>query len=935
SYSSFIRHFAELAQEETCAMFCAGAELDKSADESWERDLWMAIIGYVKSKFLGPVTYAADWRTYRSIPFWDAVDVIGINAYFPPWVPGHHHPPDEPDVKNLSQEWKLNYIPEIEAFRDSLNLPDSVKPVIFTEIGYRSITGCATGPWDDTTLGSYDETEQRNCYIAGMHSFLGKPWFAGWFWHEWTTDHNQGGTGDLSYSPKDKPAQEVLRRWFAAIGTQRCITFTPRVWDKDCYRSGEAEQSLAKLAATGAEWVSILPQGWMDTVNTAAVVVRDTSNESPFSPTDSSLMKVIAWARESHNLRVVLKPHVDTRRGAFRFDHNPQGAVRQGWFNSYTDFIRRYARMAEQESCELFCVGCELDGTTDETADIERWQNQVIPAVRQEYSGPITYTRMGLGGTVLLNLWEDLDFVGVDAYFQLFPKELYPSYGDARDTWDEQTPKVSHVLTNDSLCGWEDKWLDSLKTLRQATDKPIIFPEIGYQPLDSSAWLGARPTHHNWIRQCSGTSLDLYSVCFPEYTITGFAVGDTGIILRTLDGGGSWDSLPVDGVRRVSLRCVQFPVNVRVGFAVGFATDSGGMVLRTTNRGDVWTRQMIHWPQGPAPFLWSVGFSEDSTVGFAVGNSGCLLKSTNVGADWYPQSSGTTADMRSIHFPCADTGFIVGDSGIVLRTTDAGSTWNRCSSGTGAALRAVCFSSSRIGYAVGDSGLYLRTFDGGDNWSRVRRSWTNATHIALAVPRNKAADSSVYVSDDIGNILRVDSVDTSWVIDGGRQAKPTRQRINSICFPDSLVGYAVGDSGVILKTREGGRNRIDFNEMRNCYEAAFRALWRSKEALNPIPWFYGFHWYDWWIQPEPKGVDHEVWLESMTMQQKPAQETLEVWFAARPADPGPFGHHVRHYPTGSLDVVVPQNGRVNVPLVLFRLESRSWEGGGPADQARL
>ncbi|MBM3323977.1 hypothetical protein FJY69_10945, partial [candidate division WOR-3 bacterium] len=369
SYSSFIRHFAELAQEETCAMFCAGAELDKSADEPWERDQWMAIIGYVKSKFLGPVTYAADWRAYRSIPFWDAVDVIGINAYFPLSDDTEPYPLSD-TVKYLAGFWRNRWIPEIEGFRNAHNWADTVKPIIVTELGYRSIEDCYRYPWDEQLAAPYDGRMQRHCYIAGLHSLLGKPWFAGWFWHEWTTDPNQGGTEDLSYSPKDKPAQEVLRRWFAAIGTQRCITFTPRVWDKDCYRSGEAKQSLAKLAATGAEWVSILPQGWMDTVNTESVVVRDTGVESPFSPTDSSLMNVIAWARESHNLRVVLKPHVDTRRGAFRFDHNPQGAVRQGWFNSYTDFIRRYARMAEQESCELFCVGCELDGTTDETADI-------------------------------------------------------------------------------------------------------------------------------------------------------------------------------------------------------------------------------------------------------------------------------------------------------------------------------------------------------------------------------------------------------------------------------------------------------------------------------------------------------------------------------------------------------------------------------------
>ncbi|MCX6844774.1 MAG: hypothetical protein NTX53_21130, partial [candidate division WOR-3 bacterium] len=66
-----------------------------------------------------------------------------------------------------------------------------------------------------------------------------------------------------------------------------------------------------------------------------------------------------------------------------------------------------------------------------------------------------------------------------------------------------------------------------------------------------------------------------------------------------------------------------------------------------------------------------------------------------------------------------------------------------------------------------------------------------------------------------------------------------------------------------------------------------------------------------------------------------AEDVVTNWFGARPQDPGPTGHHVRHYPTGSLDVVVPAGGKVNTPLVLCQLESHNWEEGGSADSARL
>ena len=57
------------------------------------------------------------------------------------------------------------------------------------------------------------------------------------------------------------------------------------------------------------------------------------------------------------------------------------------------------------------------------------------------------------------------------------------------------------------------------------------------------------------------------------------------------------------------------------------------------------------------------------------------------------------------------------------------------------------------------------------------------------------------------------------------------------------------------------------------------------------------------------------------------------WDALLPHDT--LAWMARHYPTGGLDVVVPASGKVNVPLVLCRLESHNWEEGGSADSARL
>ena len=44
---------------------------------------WRALIAEVRQHTDAPLTYAANWTDYRQVPFWDALDIIGIQAYFP------------------------------------------------------------------------------------------------------------------------------------------------------------------------------------------------------------------------------------------------------------------------------------------------------------------------------------------------------------------------------------------------------------------------------------------------------------------------------------------------------------------------------------------------------------------------------------------------------------------------------------------------------------------------------------------------------------------------------------------------------------------------------------------------------------------------------------------------------------------------------------
>ncbi len=94
------------------------------------------------------------------------------------------------------------------------------RPVLFTEVGYKSATGAAIEPWVWPERGrdlTADPATQANAYEAFFETFWHRPWFAGayfWKWHPWPewpalTDH----TG---FTPQGKPALAVLSRWYAA-----------------------------------------------------------------------------------------------------------------------------------------------------------------------------------------------------------------------------------------------------------------------------------------------------------------------------------------------------------------------------------------------------------------------------------------------------------------------------------------------------------------------------------------------------------------------------------------------------------------------------------------------------------------------------------------------------------------------------------------------
>ncbi|MDA7558434.1 glycoside hydrolase, partial [Flavobacteriaceae bacterium] len=81
SYTTFIMEYAMLAESTKTEIFCIGTELE--AFVKYDSKYWLGLIKKIKSVYSGKLTYAANWDEYYKIPFWDQLDYIGIDAYFP------------------------------------------------------------------------------------------------------------------------------------------------------------------------------------------------------------------------------------------------------------------------------------------------------------------------------------------------------------------------------------------------------------------------------------------------------------------------------------------------------------------------------------------------------------------------------------------------------------------------------------------------------------------------------------------------------------------------------------------------------------------------------------------------------------------------------------------------------------------------------------
>jgi len=365
-----------------------------------------------------------------------------------------------------------------------------------------------------------------------------------------------------------------------------------------------------------------------------------------------------------------------------------------------------------------------------------------------------------------------------------------------------------------------------------------------------------------------GQGKNIYGADF--YGNTGIAAGTQGWIARTTNGGVSWDSIG-SSAGTTALWNASFgdANNVYIG-------GNSGLVLKSVNGGLNWTTAGS--PSGNAN---RTIFALDANTVFAGSLNGIIYKSTNGGSSWSPISTGsTTSIIFGIYFFNASTGIITGGSGYVRYTTDGGTNWNMPPI-TVIASEARIFTRKNPDeiYILGSTTSLYKSTDYGLNWTIIPyqypgqplglasntmdisgsticiggvngllnlsinsgTSWTAISNVLNSINfYDIAYHSPTGMVWAVGNtptgtnnsIIFSTNRGSSWSV----QPTISGADIRSIWMLDNNTGWGVGQSGMVIKTTNGGSSWTQINNV----PSGSQTLIRTQFINVNTGWVFGY-----------------------------------------------------------------------------------------------
>ena len=199
-YYRWIRHYALMAEIYQMDILCLGVELSEATNTHPQK--WEILIQKIRGIYSGKITYAANWgNEFEDLAFADKLDYIGINCYYPLSKKVKSHEKDLTNgFRKIAQKIKQKSI-------------QTGKPVLFTEIGFRSIQAPWVQPHEDHKGQQLSQQDQALCYKIVLKELEKQPWCSGIFWWKWPSYLHHRNANNSGFTPNQKLATKIFKQF--------------------------------------------------------------------------------------------------------------------------------------------------------------------------------------------------------------------------------------------------------------------------------------------------------------------------------------------------------------------------------------------------------------------------------------------------------------------------------------------------------------------------------------------------------------------------------------------------------------------------------------------------------------------------------------------------------------------------------------------------
>ena len=228
-----------------------------------------------------------------------------------------------------------------------------------------------------------------------------------------------------------------------------------------------ALESIDPLVKLNANWAAVMPFGFVKNLNSPDVIFN--TERQWWGERRDGAKKTIEMLNQK-GIKVMLKPQLWVWRGEFTGNIEMKDEKDwQAFETSYREFIMTYAKLARDVNVPILCIGTELHTFVQKRP---KFWNDLIEEIKNTYKGELTYAE-NWDQFNKTEIWEKLDYIGVDAYFPLS---------------DSKTPSVEELKKG---------WVSHKETMKVTSDnfqKPILFTEYGYRSVN---YTGQKPWDSN------------------------------------------------------------------------------------------------------------------------------------------------------------------------------------------------------------------------------------------------------------------------------------------------------------------------------------------------------------------------------------------------------------------------------------------------------